>query len=149
MDVLHFAISGAILDKSLYEPFMHEPFRKATIEEYAELMCLSYCTHFHSIIHQLFILAHLLDFNIVHYYIGKHTLNRIRRLTGYKDGTYTKKNDNLDDNDIVLSILPEISKKISLNIKIDISEYEDTVSKIYDEFEIPKELRKDLISYMI
>ena len=148
VDVLHFAISGAIIDRSIDERFMGEPFRKATIEEYANLMRLACCSNFNSIIHQLFILAGLLDFNIIHYYIGKHTLNYIRKLTGYRDGTYTKKNDSLDDNDIILKVLPTLTKKISLDTKLDISEYESTVSNIYDEFDIPEEKRKSLKSYI-
>uniref|UniRef100_A0A0A9XNF0 E3 ubiquitin-protein ligase MYLIP n=1 Tax=Lygus hesperus TaxID=30085 RepID=A0A0A9XNF0_LYGHE len=42
--------------------------------------------------------AHDLDFNLVAYYIAKHTLNCIRQLGGYKNGSYVKVKAGVEDN---------------------------------------------------
>eukprot|EP00662_Eupelagonemidae_sp_cell21_P020678 gene20678-4727_t len=42
-----------------------------------------------------------LNFNIISYYVAKHTLNNIRQLQGYKDGTYVKVNKGMEDNELL------------------------------------------------
>jgi dimeric dUTPase (all-alpha-NTP-PPase superfamily) len=42
-------------------------------------------------------------------YVGKNTLNRFRQHNGYKDGTYIKIWDGLEDNEVLFKILAEIS----------------------------------------
>ena len=142
VDVLHFAISGAILDNSINDKFMGIPFKKASSNEYEALMTLACCNNFNSIIHQLFNIAFILDFNIMYYYIAKHTLNRIRKLSGYKDGSYKRKSKDIDDNDVILQYIPE-TKKTKLEVKINIKDYEEMVDKIYTEFNIPLSDRKN------
>jgi dimeric dUTPase (all-alpha-NTP-PPase superfamily) len=43
-------------------------------------------------------------------YIGKNTLNRFRQHHGYKDGSYTKIWNGLEDNEVLFQILAEINE---------------------------------------
>lgn len=42
-------------------------------------------------------------------YVGKNTLNRFRQHNGYKDGSYVKIWDGLEDNEVLFEILAEIN----------------------------------------
>jgi len=55
-------------------------------------------------------LAKKIDFNITAYYIAKHTLNHIRQLTGYKDGSYVKVNDGVEDNELLHDTIKTITE---------------------------------------
>jgi len=46
-------------------------------------------------------------------YIGKNTLNRFRQHNGYKDGSYIKIWDGLEDNEVLFQILADISAPIT------------------------------------
>ena len=74
------------------------------------------------------------------FYIAKYTLNRIRLLKGYKDGTYKKLTDNIEDNELLLKLLPTVSYVTLLNDPITKEKYKlynEMVDKIYEEFQIP------------
>jgi len=67
-------------------------------------------------------LANKIDFNILAYYIAKHTLNVIRQLSGYKDGTYQKVVNGKEDNELLHDIISDIS----------ITDMEDNFDKVAD-----------------
>ena len=46
-------------------------------------------------------------------YLGKNTLNRFRQHNGYKDGSYIKIWDGLEDNEVLFQILADINDSIS------------------------------------
>jgi dimeric dUTPase (all-alpha-NTP-PPase superfamily) len=46
-------------------------------------------------------------------YIGKNTLNRFRQHNGYKDGSYVKIWDGLEDNEVLFQILADINDSVS------------------------------------
>ena len=54
-------------------------------------------------------LAEKLNFNIAAYYIAKHTLNHIRQLGGYKDGSYKKVVDGKEDNELLHDAIASIT----------------------------------------
>lgn len=58
-------------------------------------------------------------------YIGKNTLNRFRQHNGYKDGSYVKIWDGLEDNEVLFQILADINDNIS-----------DTAEHIYNSLSI-------------
>lgn len=58
-------------------------------------------------------------------YIGKNTLNRFRQHNGYKDGSYVKIWDGLEDNEVLFQILADINDNIS-----------DTAEHIYNSLTI-------------
>ena len=57
----------------------------------------------------ILLLAERIEFNITAYYVAKHTLNHIRQLTGYKDGSYVKVNNGVEDNELLHDIIKDIS----------------------------------------
>lgn len=54
-------------------------------------------------------LAKKLEFNIAAYYVAKHTLNHIRQLGGYKDGSYKKVVDGKEDNELLHDVIKHIT----------------------------------------
>jgi dimeric dUTPase (all-alpha-NTP-PPase superfamily) len=58
-------------------------------------------------------------------YLGKNTLNRFRQHNGYKDGSYVKIWDGLEDNEVLFQILEDINDNIS-----------DTAEHIYNSLTI-------------
>jgi dimeric dUTPase (all-alpha-NTP-PPase superfamily) len=46
-------------------------------------------------------------------YLGKNTLNRFRQHNGYKDGSYIKIWDGLEDNEVLFQILADINDSVS------------------------------------
>jgi len=72
-------------------------------------------------------LANKIGFNISAYYIAKHTLNHIRQLSGYKDGTYVKVNKGIEDNELLHSVIENISIE-----DID-NNFTNTADKIIDD----------------
>jgi dimeric dUTPase (all-alpha-NTP-PPase superfamily) len=58
-------------------------------------------------------------------YIGKNTLNRFRQHNGYKDGSYVKIWDGLEDNEVLFQILADINDSVS-----------DTAEHIYNSLTI-------------
>lgn len=46
-------------------------------------------------------------------YLGKNTLNRFRQHNGYKDGSYIKTWNGLEDNEVLFEILDGLSKDVS------------------------------------
>jgi dimeric dUTPase (all-alpha-NTP-PPase superfamily) len=58
-------------------------------------------------------------------YVGKNTLNRFRQHNGYKDGSYVKIWDGLEDNEVLFQILADINDSVS-----------DTAEHIYNSLTI-------------
>jgi len=87
-------------------------------------------------------LAKKLDFNIAAYYVAKHTLNHIRQLSGYKDGSYKKIVDGKEDNEMLHDIIKHISiPHIEEN-------FDGVANKImmtvYETFKVAEEDRMDM-----
>ena len=144
VDVLHFALSAVILDGSVNEKVLVIALKSADVESYKKLLDLVRSYNFLVLIYQLNNLASLLKFDLFGFYIAKYTLNRIRLLSGYKDGTY-KKSENVEDNEILLKHLPDKSLLTVLSNPLNkksIEQYKIMIKNIYEEFGIPEEYRK-------
>ena len=142
VDVLHFALSASILEGSIEETILVVPFKSADIENYKKLLDLARVYNFMGLIYQLTHLAALLKFDLFGFYIAKYTLNRIRLLKGYKDGSYQKVHANIEDNEILLNLLPKNSFITTLDGTFNTSQqkiYSEMITNIYKEFQIPEE----------
>jgi dUTP pyrophosphatase len=90
-------------------------------------------------------LAQKIDFNISAYYVAKHTLNYIRQLSGYKDGSYKKVVDGKEDNELLHDVITGITVEQMAD------DFENQANKImngvYDVFSVGIENRKDFQSW--
>ena len=90
-------------------------------------------------------LSEKLEFNIAAYYIAKHTLNHLRQLTGYQDGSYVKVNDGVEDNELLHSIIADITVA---NIDNDFNTVADTIMNgVYDTFNIAEADRMNMLKW--
>jgi dUTP pyrophosphatase len=85
-------------------------------------------------------LAKKLGFNIPAYYVAKHTLNYIRQLSGYKDGSYKKVVNGKEDNELLHDVIAGIT------VEQMAEDFETQANKImtgvYDVFSVDVENRK-------
>ena len=161
VDILHFALSGAILKKyekisckqyilSVVEGFLYSVpaynLRDTDIEKYKSLIHLTMGNNYEEIIRRLFILAKELKFNIFGYYIAKYTLNKIRLIKGYKTGEYKKTNKGREDNEILLEYIPKSMNNMN---RLELEIYEIMIENIYIAFGIPPEHRFKLKNFYI
>ncbi|KAJ9473484.1 dUTP diphosphatase [Diplonema papillatum] len=145
VDILHFSLSGQMMVGStddhpastITAPLLETANAIAT---FRHVIKLTYTHSFFTITRHVVEAAADLEFNIVSYYIAKHTLNYIRQLGGYKDGTYTKVNKGVEDNELLHQCIEGITLK-------DMSEDFDGISnsimtKVYDIFQVDASNRK-------
>ncbi len=93
----------------------------------------------------ILLLAERLDFNISAYYIAKHTLNHIRQLTGYKDGSYVKVNDGVEDNELLHGIIAGIT---TTDIEENFNDVADKImNDVYDTFKVGEADRMSVIKW--
>ena len=91
------------------------------------------------------LLAEKMDFNISAYYVAKHTLNHIRQLNGYKDGSYVKVNDGVEDNELLHIIIDGIT--IS-DMEEDFNTVSDKIiAGVYDTFKVDETDRMNIMKW--
>lgn len=88
----------------------------------------------------IILLAQKLNFNISAYYVAKHTLNVIRQLSGYKDGSYKKIVNGKEDNELLHDVINGITVEQMSD------DFETQANKImvgvYDVFSVDESNRK-------
>ena len=87
-------------------------------------------------------LAEKLGFNIAAYYVAKHTLNYIRQLSGYKDGSYKKIIDGKEDNELLHDVINGITMK-ELEDDFD-NVAEKIMNGVYDVFSVSENDRLNI-----
>ena len=93
----------------------------------------------------IILLAEKIDFNISAYYIAKHTLNHIRQLTGYQDGSYVKVNNGVEDNELLHSVIEKVT--IS-DIEENFNNVADTIMNgVYDTFDVSEKDRMSMTKW--
>ncbi|ORC85278.1 putative dUTP diphosphatase [Trypanosoma theileri] len=80
-----------------------------------------------------------LGFNLVAYYVAKHTLNSIRQMSGYKDGTYVKVRDGVEDNVLLHECIASFSVEDVLNESTYLAAWDSIIHRVFDAFGTPKE----------
>ncbi|KAH9586684.1 dUTPase/dCTP pyrophosphatase [Trypanosoma melophagium] len=80
-----------------------------------------------------------LGFNLVAYYVAKHTLNSIRQMSGYKDGTYVKVRDGVEDNVLLHECIASFSIEDVLHEATYLAAWDSIMHRVFDAFGTPKE----------
>ena len=172
IDILHFALAGSIQivklsstealhkyksinNKDLFDDqlILPDSFKSAGIAEpiknvyqalttYKGMMLDSQRFDFSAIIRKIVRISELLDFNAVGYYVAKHTLNLIRLLRGYKEGTYVKKNNRGEEDNVLLHRVVQPYSTHQCIFGNDITKYWEEIRQgVYDQFDISAEER--------
>lgn len=89
-----------------------------------------------------------LDFNLVGYYIAKHTLNHIRQLGGYKSGVYKKMNDGIEDNVLLHQCIEQVTTEDVIEEATYVSSWEKVMTSVYEGFRVPAGERKTVAQWM-
>eukprot|EP01064_Diplonema_japonicum_P009087 TRINITY_DN1654_c1_g1_i1.p1 TRINITY_DN1654_c1_g1~~TRINITY_DN1654_c1_g1_i1.p1 ORF type:complete len:245 (+),score=80.84 TRINITY_DN1654_c1_g1_i1:75-737(+) len=150
VDILHFSLSGQMMSsvEDIAESTITTPLTETenAIKTFRHIITLTNQHAFITITRHMVEAAADLDFNIVSYYVAKHTLNYIRQLGGYKDGSYKKVREGVEDNEL----LHECIEGITLD---DISKnFEDVANKImtsvYKVFQVDAEHCRTVASWL-
>ncbi|GET85918.1 deoxyuridine triphosphatase, putative [Leishmania tarentolae] len=84
-----------------------------------------------------------LGFNLVAYYVAKHTLNCIRQLGGYKDGSYVKVNNGVEDNVLLHDCIKDVTFEEVLDATKYVEAWNSIMSRVYEAFQVKQPDRKD------
>eukprot|EP01062_Namystynia_karyoxenos_P081604 TRINITY_DN9003_c0_g1_i1.p2 TRINITY_DN9003_c0_g1~~TRINITY_DN9003_c0_g1_i1.p2 ORF type:complete len:255 (+),score=112.11 TRINITY_DN9003_c0_g1_i1:79-843(+) len=152
VDILHFSLSGQMQvggdggiaeGVQLFAPLIETP---NAIKTFRKVISLTETHSFATITRLVVEAAADLDFNIVSYYVAKHTLNYIRQLQGYKNGTYKKVNSGVEDNELLHQCIEGITVADAMQ------DFEKVASgimvKVYDVFQVAPEHRRELKDWM-
>ena len=113
VDILHFSLSGAMQLEGLshlpttalgdVDEHVTLPLTDTTnaVRTFRAVMYLAKAHRFDTITQMVIAAAKDLDFDLVGYYVAKHTLNYIRQLGGYKEGRYIKVRQGVEDNELL------------------------------------------------
>eukprot|EP01061_Rhynchopus_euleeides_P001417 TRINITY_DN10_c1_g2_i1.p2 TRINITY_DN10_c1_g2~~TRINITY_DN10_c1_g2_i1.p2 ORF type:complete len:233 (+),score=123.21 TRINITY_DN10_c1_g2_i1:68-766(+) len=151
VDILHFTLSGQMMVGSKEQNPESQITRPLSdtqnaIKTFRHFIHLTHTHSFATITRLTVEAADNLDFNIVSYYVAKHTLNYIRQLGGYKDGTYVKTNKGVEDNELLHQCIEGITLE---NISKNFEEVANSIMcKVYDVFQVDKEPRKTVADWM-
>ncbi|KPA83653.1 putative mitochondrial deoxyuridine triphosphatase, putative,dUTP diphosphatase [Leptomonas pyrrhocoris] len=114
-----------------------------TIASFRNVIQLANAYRFDVITESIIAAAEDMGFNLVSYYVAKHTLNCIRQLGGYKDGSYVKVNNGVEDN----VLLHDCIKSFSLEDVLDDNKYvvswNQIITRVYEAFQVKECDRKD------
>ena len=156
VDILHFALSGAA-QAAAAEPAEGDDALAATaaitsgtpeaIRIYREILRDADAKRFGLVLRKVFAIAAHYDFNIIAYYVAKHTLNHVRQLGGYKKNAYQKVNgEGMEDNEMLHACIADITPAAIL---ADFNGVADGIlTKVYDVFAIDGASRKTIEKWM-
>lgn len=165
VDILHFALSGSIQSKNFppqdvdnnvsfkspeekysseYKSFVFLPLDKTpnAVATMGNIIQLARGYRFDTIIEGLFVCAADLGFDLVAFYVAKHTLNYIRQLNGYKSGSYVKVQKGVEDNVLLHDCIKNISSEDSIDPEKYVSIWNTVISNVYDAFNVSQTDRK-------
>jgi dUTP pyrophosphatase len=152
VDILHFALSGTMqttgLPKaeapadvvtSIISPLVDT---KNAIVTFRSVIYLAKLHRFDLITEMVIAAADDLDFNMVGYYVAKHTLNYIRQLGGYKNGTYVKVTAGQEDNELLHACIAGTTVPQVLDEAHFTAEWSKVMASVYEAFAVaPKDRR--------
>eukprot|EP01065_Artemidia_motanka_P044688 TRINITY_DN6400_c0_g1_i1.p1 TRINITY_DN6400_c0_g1~~TRINITY_DN6400_c0_g1_i1.p1 ORF type:complete len:266 (+),score=138.92 TRINITY_DN6400_c0_g1_i1:49-798(+) len=146
VDILHFSLSGqmqvggdggVVPGAQVFTPLLDT---KNAAKTFRSVIALTSQHAFATITRLVIEAAADLDFNLPAYYVAKHTLNYIRQLGGYKDGTYKKTNAGVEDNELLHQCIAGITLD---SVMADFAEVAGGIMvKVYDVFQVDKEHRR-------
>jgi dUTP pyrophosphatase len=160
VDILHFALSGAMQtadngsQRPLGEtvlPHIVAPLTDATnaVATFRNVIRLADLHRFDIVTEHVVAAANDLDFNLVAYYVAKHTLNYLRQLGGYKSGEYKKvRDDGKEDNELLHDAIADVAVDAALAEDLYEKTWNTIMIRVYDAFAIPTEQRRTVADWM-
>jgi dUTP pyrophosphatase len=152
VDILHFALSGAMqtadvpptplpqgVASAIVTPLVEAPNAVATFRNVIRLADMH---RFDIVTEHCIAGADDLEFNLVAYYVAKHTLNYIRQLGGYKSGEYKKVQNGREDNELLHDAISGVTLDEALAEDAYASTWDAIMLRVYTSFNIPEEQRK-------
>lgn len=152
VDILHFALSGAMQTEGLPQrplpegtaagitaPLTDTPNAIATFRNVIRLADLH---RFDLVTEHVVAAANDLEFNLVGYYVAKHTLNYIRQLGGYKTGEYKKVQNGREDNELLHDAIAQVTVDEVLAEDCYVAAWDLIMVRVYDSFSIPADQRR-------
>ncbi|KAG5486713.1 hypothetical protein LSCM1_07967 [Leishmania martiniquensis] len=113
------------------------------VASFRNIIQLANVYRFDIIIESVIYAAEDLGFNLVAYYVAKHTLNCIRQLNGYKDGSYVKVNNGVEDNALLHNCIKDVSLEEVLDDKKYIQSWNSIMTSVYEAFQVKESDRTD------
>lgn len=113
------------------------------IPSFRNVIQLANAMRFNEITEAVIYAAEDLGFNLVAYYVAKHTLNCIRQLGGYKDGSYVKLRDGVEDNMLLHDCIKMSTVQEVLDSEKYVSAWNTIMTRVYDAFQVNASDRHD------
>lgn len=161
VDILHFALSGTMQKAGLpaeeevplpvdVATTIHSPLSDTNnaVTTFLNVIYLAKHNRFETITEMVIASAEDLSFNLVGYYVAKHTLNYIRQLGGYKDGTYAKVQQGKEDNELLHDCIAEVPIEAVLNTESYAAAWDKIMGLVYDAFKVGTEERRNTASWV-
>lgn len=157
VDILHFTLSGTMqveglplqpldgLDSAITTPLSET---KNAIRTFRNVIYLAKIHRFDVVTSIVIAAADDLEFNLVAYYIAKHTLNYIRQLGGYKDGSYVKVKQGQEDNELLHQCITEVSVEEAVDEARYEAVWDGIMSRVYDAFSVKVADRKQTSDWL-
>ncbi|CAM37015.1 putative deoxyuridine triphosphatase [Leishmania braziliensis MHOM/BR/75/M2904] len=117
------------------------------IASFRNVIQLANAYRFDVIIESIIYAAEDLGINLVAYYIAKHTLNCVRQLGGYKDGSYVKVSDGVEDNVLLHGCIKDVSLEDVLDDRKYIEAWNRIMNRVYEAFQVKVCDRRDTESW--
>lgn len=158
VDILHFTLSGTMqcdgtqladvpsdVDSQITAPLAET---KNAVRTFRNVIYLAKLHRFDVITEMVIAAAEDLEFNLVGYYIAKHTLNYIRQLGGYKDGSYVKVKAGQEDNELLHQCIAEVPVDEVLSETNHTTAWTSIMKKVYDAFNVEEKDRRDALHWI-
>ena len=154
VDIFHFSLSGTMqmqgrtlpeipedVDRTITAPLAET---KNAVRTFRNVIYLAKTHHFETITEMVIAAAEDLEFNLVAYYIAKHTLNYIRQLGGYKQGTYKKVTAGQEDNELLHQCIQGITVAETLDEQSFATVWDRIMVSVYNAFQVEQGERRNM-----
>ena len=160
VDILHFSLSGTMQMSAKGAEIAPFPFdankdivtplavTANAVSTFRNVIHLCKYHRFDVITEHVVAAADDLDFNLVAYYVAKHTLNYVRQLGGYKSGEYVKVNKGVEDNELLHACIDGVTVADALGEASHVAVWDAVMTKAYDAFAVPEPQRKTVADWI-
>ena len=159
VDIFHFTLSGTMQTAGVAEKITPPPNvdtaivaplseTKNAVRTFRSVIDLARIHRFDIITEMVIAAADDLDFNLVGYYIAKHTLNYIRQLGGYKNGTYVKVSKGQEDNELLHACIADVMVPEMLDEEKYSMSWNKVMTSVYEAFAVDVKDRRAVASWL-
>jgi dUTP pyrophosphatase len=158
VDILHFSLSGGMqmhgkplrelpagVEDSIVSPLLET---QNAVKTFRNVIALATLHRFDVVTSIVVSAAEDLGFNLVAYYVAKHTLNYIRQLGGYKEGTYKKVVGGQEDNELLHQCIADIDFSYCVAEDHYDASWNGIMSRVYDAFNVHASDRRKVKDWM-